>query len=336
MIDKVHICNFKALVDVEVELERFTLFVGPNSSGKSSILQALDLVSRSFQYGPRSGIGEYRSSRNIKSRRNVEVKAYRKESIYRYTDDEISKQGDSIIYGNACCNIVANQNWQQWERADEKLFPPLAIAKLLRFELSSLKAIADDATTIDESGIGLHNTTAKMNLSDPDAWKSLQENVRKIVPGIRRLRHTGTMPSSLLFDMTSGEGLTADQVSEGTLLVVGLLAVMSSTDHPNLLLLDDLDRGLHPKAQRELIALLRSLLETHPKLQILATTHSPYIVNSMKPEEVRMTFQADDGTVACGKLTDHPKYDRWKNEFAPGELWSMFGEKWVLEKAATK
>ncbi|HVA47766.1 MAG TPA: hypothetical protein VNH11_15465 [Pirellulales bacterium] len=31
----------------------------------------------------------------------------------------------------------------------------------------------------------------------------------------------------------------------------------------------------------------------------------------------------------CGKLTDHPQFDKWKDEMAPGELWSMFGEKWL-------
>ena len=29
------------------------------------------------------------------------------------------------------------------------------------------------------------------------------------------------------------------------------------------------------------------------------------------------------------KLDEHPEFDKWKDEMAPGEMWSMFGESWV-------
>ena len=44
-----------------------------------------------------------------------------------------------------------------------------------------------------------------------------------------------------------------------------------------------------------------------------------------------MTTLNDDGSVACGRLIDHPKFAKWKDEMAPGELWSLFGEKWVSQ-----
>jgi AAA15 family ATPase/GTPase len=41
MIHKVRIQNFKSLRDVNIELERFTVFVGANGSGKTSVLEAI-------------------------------------------------------------------------------------------------------------------------------------------------------------------------------------------------------------------------------------------------------------------------------------------------------
>jgi hypothetical protein len=52
----------------------------------------------------------------------------------------------------------------------------------------------------------------------------------------------------------------------------------------------------------------------------------------MGPNEVRMTSLHDDGFTACAPLTEHPKFARWKEEFSPGEMWSMFGEKWLVEQ----
>src|SRR4051795_7553852 len=41
MICCVHVQNFKSLRDVSIDLERFTVFVGANGSGKSSVLGAI-------------------------------------------------------------------------------------------------------------------------------------------------------------------------------------------------------------------------------------------------------------------------------------------------------
>jgi predicted ATP-dependent endonuclease of OLD family len=41
MISQVAIRNFKSLRDVRVDLERFTVFVGPNGSGKTALLEAI-------------------------------------------------------------------------------------------------------------------------------------------------------------------------------------------------------------------------------------------------------------------------------------------------------
>ena len=116
-------------------------------------------------------------------------------------------------------------------------------------------------------GTGLHSALANMALNDPDSWQHLQDDLRRIIPTIRRLRHTKAginQPAALLFDTVGARFLPASQVSEGTLLVLGLLAALHAPGRPSLVLLDDLDRGLHPKAQKDLIGLLRGLWRRTP------------------------------------------------------------------------
>jgi predicted ATPase len=183
-------------------------------------------------------------------------------------------------------------------------------------------------------GTGMHAALANMVLNDPDSWQALQTDLRRIIPTIRRLRHTKTPPGqipSVLFDTVGADNLPADQVSEGTLLVLGLLTALHTLEGPTLLLLDDLDRGLHPRAQKDLVTLLRGLLDTNPNLQIIATTHSSYLLHWVQAKEVRMTW-LEDGSTLCAPLEDHPKFSKWKDEMSPGEMWSLFGEKWLVEK----
>ena len=96
-----------------------------------------------------------------------------------------------------------------------------------------------------------------------------------------------------------------------------------------------MDRGLHPKAQRDLIRHLRSFQAEIPDCQIIATTHSPYLLDEMQPEEVRVTSLRADGSVACVGINQHREFERWKRSFRTGEMWSMIGEKWVAEIPTT-
>lgn len=354
MMSKVSIRNFKCLRDVQIELERFTVFVGPNASGKSSILQGLNLLCRSFRDQEGSVEGELLQAVSRGSSDSVELAAESGGKGYRYRNRSPSSPGHPHLAGHigtapgqawtgggrGVAPDLNSADWKQWT-ANQGNQSPLPHSVLLRLETSKLtlsNAASPDPTVMAPDGTGLHAALASMALNDPDSWQQLQTDLRRIIPTIRRLRHTKTtmhQPTSLLFDTVGADSLPAQQVSEGTLLVLGLLAALHAPDRPNLVLLDDLDRGLHPKAQKELISLLRGLLETNPDLQMLATTHSPYMLDCMETKGVRITFLQDDGATACASLASHPKFEKWKDEMAPGEMWSLFGERWLVKQGAT-
>jgi predicted ATPase len=125
-------------------------------------------------------------------------------------------------------------------------------------------------------------------------------------------------------------------VSEGTMLLLGLLTVLRGHDRPKIVLMDDIDRGLHPLAQRKLLHILRDVMQKFHEVQIIATSHSPYLLDQVQPEEVRLMTVGKDGYSVCGCLEKHPDFDKWKDEMAPGELWSLFGERWIVEGVSAK
>ena len=52
---------------------------------------------------------------------------------------------------------------------------------------------------------------------------------------------------------------------------------------PGIVLIDELDLHLHPKWQRSIV---KNLKQTFPKIQFIATTHSPQIIGECRPEEI--------------------------------------------------
>jgi predicted ATPase len=58
MFTKLKVHNFKALVEFEIELKPFTVLIGPNASGKSTILQAIDFIKWFGEGNPKGFLAE--------------------------------------------------------------------------------------------------------------------------------------------------------------------------------------------------------------------------------------------------------------------------------------
>jgi hypothetical protein len=75
-------------------------------------------------------------------------------------------------------------------------------------------------------------------------------------------------------------------------------------DMEGIVPIDEIDLHLHPKWQRSLV---RSLRETFPRIQFVATTHSPMILPGLKAEEI-LTLAADsDGNVVVKEAKEGPE-----------------------------
>ena len=70
---------------------------------------------------------------------------------------------------------------------------------------------------------------------------------------------------------------------------------------PAILLIDEIENHLHPTWQRRIIP---ALLEHFPRLQIFATTHSPFVVAGLKTGQVHLLKRNEDGVVTATTNTE--------------------------------
>jgi predicted ATPase len=211
---------------------------------------------------------------------------------------------------------------------------------------------------VEDDGSGLATVLSTLIGEQRERFEEIQSQLREFVPEIERIRlRPATMSivesqavpvavdddgkdilakrrykrevigSEIFFDYHHAKDVRAKHASEGTLLLLGLLTVILTGD-VSVLLLDDIDRALHPKAQQQLVAYLRKI--TEQGVQVIATTHSPYLVLHLEYDEVRL-MTTDKAGALIGKLTQHPEYERWREDMTPSEFWTVFGEEWLAK-----
>lgn len=373
MIRSVEIANFKNIRHQRIELERLTVFVGANGSGKTSVLEGIHLAVRAA--APKPGAPRGRPERVFGWQRHCDWLYSRGGS----GDMAIActTEGGTFAVSASAPDGFPPKRAEEYGRGAwafrtearegddfEAALRPARSLVYLHLNAAALANTSYSARVpprVEFDGAGLASVLAYMALNDPDQFDVVVQELRRLIPQLRRIRFAKApvqrlekeyvrfgddtverrtkreyQGDAILFDFVDANSISAHTVSEGTLLLLGLLTVLLGPAHPNILLLDDIEHGLHPLAQRILLDVLSSILDRFPDLQILATAHSPYLLDGLQPEQVRLLTLGPDGQSLCGRLTDHPHFERWKNEMAPGELWSLFGETWIAERVRSR
>jgi energy-coupling factor transporter ATP-binding protein EcfA2 len=238
-------------------------------------------------------------------------------------------------------------------------FGPAAYLRLDATEMVRTTVQEVEVPQMDFDGGGLSSVLAWMKGAAEDELAEITRDLRAIVPGVKRIKTFRERVTNRHMEMISVDGqpvwrpvdksqlgdrfaiefddgteVPADLLSEGTVLALGLLTKLRERTRSRLILLDSIARGLHLGAQVKLVQILRELMRLDPELQIVCTTHSPYLLDLFEPAEVRVLALDPERRTHARPLIEHPDFARWKFGTQTGELWAALGEAWVLAGAA--
>jgi predicted ATPase len=376
MLKKLELHNFKSHRSTQLHFNNSQLqaIVGQNSSGKTSVLQAL-------QY-----LADLSAPENSDdARKNIEI----------IGENNITIGADKMYFmGSGTREIENQQNWcfscefhkknNHWTRnrnlningkeTKENDFATLSAMMFgrrkssvqdlnfviyLKLVVANLAKAAYSEAIIPKvsfDGSGLAPTLDYLRSEAPDRFESIQEMLQQIVPGVRKVdvrrakvkidrqrsiavdgksiayeESQEVTGQEIVLDMNTGDRIPAHAISEGTMLTLGLLTVLMNPKQPNLVLLDDIEQGLHPKAQRELITVFKQIIQANPNLQIIFTTHSPYIIDELEPSQVHVLSNSKSGFTNAKRLDEHPDAEWAKQTLTTGEFWNAEGEDWVVD-----
>lgn len=176
------------------------------------------------------------------------------------------EEGIKMAYTNCLSAKSSSKEFLSWYKTQEdsiqKFSQPRDIAHLKAFKETILKLIPDnrwkdmafDRKAEDLMGIFTDNEGQQHKL----AYGQLSDGYRNII------------------------GLAAD-IAYRCIQLNPHLGENAVIDTPGIVLIDELDLHLHPNWQRHVVADLKNAF---PNIQFVATTHSPFIVQSLKADEL--------------------------------------------------
>ena len=175
-------------------------------------------------------------------------------------------------------------------------------------------------------GDNLGNVVQFMQREHPDRFDRILEKIAARVPGIDRIETERGSDGRLLLkfnDRGFQDPFYAQQMSDGTLKVFAYLLMLEDPQPPPFICIEEPENGLYHKLLEVLAAEFRSHATGGRNApQIFVTTHQPYLVDALSPEETWVLEKGQDGFATIRRASDDPIVKAMVEEGLPlGSLW---------------
>jgi len=113
--------------------------------------------------------------------------------------------------------------------------------------------------------------------------------------------------------------ILAKFASDGTLKMLAYLTILYDPDPPQLVGIEEPENQIHPRLLPELAEECR---DASARTQLMVTTHSPFFVNGLKPEELWVLYRDENGYSQAQRAADMRGIKKFMDQGALlGHLW---------------
>lgn len=357
MLQRVSIQNFKSLKDVTLDLQKVNLLIGPNNSGKTNFLKALEFI---FEF----------ANKRVEVTRDLH---FRKNSVSNHifihllSDSfpfpEYEKYEHIVFWREAKGEyfLVFQNNQSETLTEHEYVNYNLATSDDIFFSIGYQIIYKPDSVTLTEPYPLIPNNEVIFgdvsNLiafldtirdKHPDIFYSIQQDLSVCIPEFSQIRFDNievndetkqrfgdkTFKKFGLFNKKISQTFWSEELSEGTLYFLALLCILHQPNPPKILLLEEPERGIHPRRIHEVMNFIFRLAE-EKSVQIILTTHSEHVLNyfSNRPESVFVFDKNEEGATEVRNLKKNiiePSHQRSRENGLPEiDYTSELGDNWM-------
>ncbi|MFH2131907.1 MAG: AAA family ATPase, partial [bacterium] len=157
---------------------------------------------------------------------------------------------------------------------------------------------------LSKNGENLPNVIQHLKEQHPERLEKIFEILRQRIPRLERV-DADPMPDGRLLlqikDAPFETPILSKYASDGTMKMLAYLMVLHDPEPPRFIGIEEPENFLHPRLLPELAEECRAAAA---KSQLLITTHSPFLINAMRAEEVRVLYRDEDGFTQAVRASD--------------------------------
>ena len=180
-------------------------------------------------------------------------------------------------------------------------------------------------TRLTRNGENIAQYLLDLRDQDNNAFEGVLESLQYVLPYIQDIQPCITRELERYVYLQAREQeyeLPGWLLSTGSLRILALLALLRSPQPPSLIAIDEIENGMDPRTLHLLLEEIQAAVRAG-HTQIIATTHSPYLLDQLRLEDIILVERANGGEPQFRRPASDEHIQGWARKFAPGRLYTM-------------
>ncbi|MCK5170210.1 MAG: AAA family ATPase [Bacteroidales bacterium] len=351
-IYSIEIKNFKSIRETEkILIKPINVLIGPNGVGKSNFISFFKFMNRLYEQQLQLFISRYGRSENFLYFGRKYSDFLWGQIIF---DNDWKNEYEFKMVPDHSGNLIFSEEWSNFTRPDSNSRNRYLISnggnpesllkndigfrnKYLRSQFGGFKLFhfhdtsfnskikqpcsSTDYANLYEDGGNLAAFLYRLSKTHENYFRMIEKVIQSIAPFFDKFYlEPDEINSDQIYlrwlEKGSDQIFTAHNLSDGTLRMICLSALLLQPHLPNTIIIDEPELGLHPFAISKLAALLQSAAASS---QIIISTQSVNLVNEFNADDVIVVEREDNQTVFRRQSAE--KLKEWLDEYSLGELW---------------
>jgi len=155
-----------------------------------------------------------------------------------------------------------------------------------------------------KGGENLPNVIQYLKERHPERLEQIFSVLRERIPRLERVEAEPMPDGRLLLQIKDApfeQPVLSRFASDGTMKMLAYLTVLYDPEPPRFIGIEEPENCLHPRLLPELAEECRAAAE---RSQLLITSHSPFLLNAMRAEEVRVLYRDEQGFTQVVRASD--------------------------------
>lgn len=260
----------------------------------------------------------------------VDGKGYAFEGLEGGQDDEGGVTGDKKeveLSDTRKLGIVTLGAMKQYSRI-EKFLSFLKSWYLCYFTPDTARQLqtAAPAPYLDRTGSNLNNVAQFMYRENPNDFRKILASIQTKIPNISKIEPVKMQNGQMVLEFWQegfDEPFFSQRMSDGTLKLFAYYLLLNERNPRQLVFIEEPENGLYHQYLADLaIEMSKNVGKGYSK-QLFVTTHSPFFVNALLPEQVWVLAKDKEGFSSIKRASDYDFVSDLVNEGAYiGDLWN--------------